>query len=135
MSNATANRAPRFVGRSFRAVDPCNETSLAVRAMPTARKGRATRLAEVIAWSCVCLLLFMGSSLSADEIRFNEHVRPILAEHCLHCHGPDENHREGELRLDVTPVELLAADRLAAEQPVKSPPERQATQSVGRPLQ
>ena len=49
----------------------------------------------------VCLLLFMGSSLSADEIRFNEHVRPILAEHCLHCHGPDESHREGELRLDT----------------------------------
>ena len=49
----------------------------------------------------VCLLLFMGSSLFADEIRFNEHVRPILAEHCLHCHGPDESHREGELRLDT----------------------------------
>ena len=49
----------------------------------------------------VCLLLFMGSSLSADEIRFNEHVRPILAEHCLHCHGPDDRHREGELRLDT----------------------------------
>ena len=36
----------------------------------------------------ICLLLLIGSSLCADEIRFNEHVRPILVEHCLQCHGP-----------------------------------------------
>ena len=48
----------------------------------------------------ICLLLLIASSLSADEIRFNEHVRPILVEHCLQCHGPDESQREAELRLD-----------------------------------
>ncbi|MDX1933999.1 MAG: PSD1 and planctomycete cytochrome C domain-containing protein [Capsulimonadales bacterium] len=31
---------------------------------------------------------------------FNREVRPILADHCLKCHGPDENHRKGGLRLD-----------------------------------
>ncbi|NOZ40794.1 MAG: DUF1553 domain-containing protein [Planctomycetes bacterium] len=36
-------------------------------------------------------------------MRFNEQIRPILAEHCLHCHGPDENNREGDLRLDLFP--------------------------------
>lgn len=43
---------------------------------------------------------------AADEpgegkVRFNEHIRPILAEHCLQCHGPDTENREGDLRLDV----------------------------------
>ncbi len=33
-------------------------------------------------------------------VRFNEDIRPILAEHCLHCHGPDKDARKGDLRLD-----------------------------------
>ncbi|MBM99067.1 MAG: hypothetical protein CMJ77_08065 [Planctomycetaceae bacterium] len=56
---------------------------------------RHTRFADSI-----CFLLLIASSLSADEILFNEHVRPILVEHCLQCHGPDESRREAELRLD-----------------------------------
>ena len=58
----------------------------------------AIRVAGTTFW--VCLMLLLDSSLGADDIRFNEHIRPILAEHCLHCHGPDERQRKGELRLD-----------------------------------
>ncbi len=36
----------------------------------------------------------------ADEIDFNRDVRPILSENCFVCHGPDQNKREGGLRLD-----------------------------------
>ena len=36
-----------------------------------------------------------------EKIDFNRHVRPILAEYCFACHGPDANHRKGDLRLDV----------------------------------
>lgn len=37
----------------------------------------------------------------ADEIRFSTDIRPILAEHCLHCHGHDEAQLQGDLRLDT----------------------------------
>ncbi len=36
-----------------------------------------------------------------QEIRFGREVRPILAKHCLTCHGPDSNAREADLRLDT----------------------------------
>ncbi|MBC8355216.1 MAG: PSD1 domain-containing protein [Planctomycetes bacterium] len=39
---------------------------------------------------------------SADEeIGFGRTIRPLLAAKCLACHGPDEEEREAELRLDV----------------------------------
>ena len=34
------------------------------------------------------------------KITFNEHVRPILANNCFRCHGPDPGAREAKLRLD-----------------------------------
>ena len=39
--------------------------------------------------------------LSAQGIDFQRDVRPILAEHCFTCHGPDAKARKGKLRLDV----------------------------------
>ena len=40
-------------------------------------------------------------------VDFASQVRPILAEHCFACHGPDEAVREAELRLDLE-AEVLA---------------------------
>ena len=36
-----------------------------------------------------------------ENIDFNFHVRPILSDRCYNCHGPDENARKANLRLDV----------------------------------
>ncbi len=35
-----------------------------------------------------------------EEIDFNFHIKPILSDRCYTCHGPDENTRKANLRLD-----------------------------------
>ena len=52
-----------------------------------------------------CLILFVmvlcpGMSHADQQVRFSVDVLPILSEHCFSCHGPDEKHRKGGLRLD-----------------------------------
>jgi hypothetical protein len=37
---------------------------------------------------------------SATEPDFASQIKPILANHCWSCHGPDEQARKADLRLD-----------------------------------
>jgi len=36
-----------------------------------------------------------------ERIDFNFHVKPILSDRCYACHGPDQNARKADLRLDI----------------------------------
>jgi hypothetical protein len=57
----------------------------------------------VVALSWLILGSMMNSPVvgSGAKVDFNRDVRPILAEHCLNCHGFDEKTRKGGLRLDL----------------------------------
>ena len=48
------------------------------------------------------LALIEGKAFASgpDKIDFNFQVRPILADRCFKCHGPDEKARKAKLRLD-----------------------------------
>ena len=39
-------------------------------------------------------------SYGGERVDFNRDIQPILASHCIECHGPDSAARKGELRLD-----------------------------------
>ena len=51
------------------------------------------------------IALAQDVSLAADgapkPVSFMRDVRPLLARNCFACHGPDDKHREAELRLDT----------------------------------
>lgn len=87
-----------------------------------------------------------------DRVDFNFHVKPILSDRCYTCHGPDENKREANLRLDTkegafaaigktldhyaiipgNPDSSLLVQRIFAENPddVMPPPESNLTLSA-----
>jgi hypothetical protein len=77
----------------------------------------------------------------SSRIDFVRDVRPLLAEHCFACHGPDEKHRQADVRLDRRddalktvvagdPQQSLLLQRITSADPmlVMPPPE------VKRPL-
>ena len=90
----------------------------------------APRMLRQLAPCCVrvcligCALISIGagnadSAESTPRLSYNRDVRPILSEYCWHCHGPDKNQRQGELRLDDRADSVRNRDGHAAIVPGK----------------
>ena len=64
-------------------------------------------------------LVLAASSAAADPISYSRDIRPILAEHCFACHGPDSAARKAKLRLDVRDV-AVAKEAIVPGKPEES---------------
>ena len=67
----------------------------------------------------VVLVLAGIAPLSAAPLEYNRDVRPILAEACFACHGPDSASRKAGLRLDQREA-ALKAEAIVPGHPDKS---------------
>lgn len=78
------------------------------------------------------------AAVGGEPISFNADIRPILSEYCFACHGPDEEDRAADLRLDLRepaieygalvegePDESLLIERVLSDDPdsIMPPPE------------
>ncbi len=79
------------------------------RTMGSARSIDSRRSCVLLGLS-LAVWLGVGRGVAAADVDFTREVRPILSDHCYHCHGPDEGSRQGDLRLDQRDA-VYAADR------------------------
>lgn len=85
------------------------------------------------------LLLTFARSVTAAPVDFNRDIRPILAEQCLTCHGPDDQQRKAKLRLDVPTAaravrtELL--ERISADDDRRMPPPKTGKRLTPRQIE
>src|SRR5215475_11099929 len=59
------------------------------------------------------------------QVRFNRDIRPIMAETCFRCHGPDKSSRMAGMRLDLR-TEALKPTARGATPIVPGDPEKSA---------
>lgn len=67
-----------------------------------------TRSATILV-ICLCTA-GIAHAQTDDALGYNRDVRPILANSCFPCHGPDGNTREAGLRLDIREAALATRD-------------------------
>jgi len=74
------------------------------------------QLANCGGWLGLAVLV---SASAAEPISYNRDIRPLLADSCFHCHGPDQKTRKGKFRLDVR-EDAVAKGAIVPGQPAAS---------------
>ncbi|MFO0892060.1 MAG: DUF1553 domain-containing protein [Isosphaeraceae bacterium] len=68
---------------------------------------RRERRAGAALFAVLCVLP-IGTARAAEKLEYNRDIRPILAENCFACHGPDSAARKADLRLDQREAAIAA---------------------------
>ena len=96
-----------------RVADPAVTASAETSAVQTGPAVEATAVAVTV------------KADAPGKLAFNEHIQPILAENCYHCHGPDPGSRKAGLRLDRAEYAFRPLDKsgpaIVAGEPDRSP--------------
>ncbi|HEY1186049.1 MAG TPA: PSD1 and planctomycete cytochrome C domain-containing protein [Gemmata sp.] len=83
----------------------------------------------------VLVAVLAGSSRgTAADVDFARDVRPVLAEHCFSCHGPDEKTRKADLRLDTKDGLTASAKDVLARVTATEPTELMPPPKSGKKL-
>jgi hypothetical protein len=77
------------------------------------------RTREAVFGILVVSLVVSAQATAAEPLEFNRDIRPILADHCFACHGPDRGSRKADLRLDQRDA-AVKAEAISEKQPKKS---------------
>ncbi len=79
------------------------------------------------------LILILGACASEGPavVDYNLHVQPILSDRCYKCHGPDDNTREADMRLD-TYEGYVAGSRLDSTRLIVAPGAPAASELIRR---
>ncbi len=80
--------------------------------IPCTPQANACRFGALLGWAILWAAMLVGQAAWAEEeakVDYARQIKPILSNHCYACHGPDENQRKADLRLDDAESALAAA--------------------------
>src|SRR5262245_34505791 len=93
------------------------------------RHVRRIRLGRALAAACVTVVVVRAAVADGTKkVDFTRDVRPILADKCFHCHGPDPESRQADLRLDI----WESTDELSGAKDMVVPGDLESSELVSR---